>query len=621
MVGCHQATHDKEETIRREVFLRELVSNASDALEKKRFEAVQEGKDPGELRVTLTPDSDAGTLTIEDNGIGMARDEVEANLGTIAKSGTRAFLERAGEQGTAEARRLIGDFGVGFYSAFLVADEVSVVTRKEGEEPLKWRSRAHGGYTLRRATDEEMSGLERGTRVELKLKEEARNFATKDSVKNALQKYSSFVPHPVMMGEERLNALAALWAKNPDDVTEEEHKEFYRFISGQESGEYAYVCHFSVDAPLRLQGLLYFPKDSPELAMQERKPGVSLYKSGVLVERNSQRVAPEWLRMLQGAVDCEDISLNITREQPQETGPLQQVRQVVAKRAMKVMKEEAAKDNAGYSEWFDRCGTFIKEGICLDGSNRKELADLVRFASTSSEGKKDVSLAAYYERMPEWQQAIYYFVSTSAHAEETSPYIEGPTSKGAEVLLMSQPIDEFVMQHLGSYKGVQLVNVESADIPGKEDIESHDESGSLQGEELEETCRWLKENACKGSVKEVRASKRLVDSPALLVGHEPETVRKWRAAAMQAAGANQGTRKLMEEQADANACLEINPRHPLIKGLASCRHTDPELAQLVAEQLYENARLAAGAVLDTREMVTRFNRILERAVSPGSHTS
>lgn len=438
----------------REVFLRELVSNASDALEKARFDSTQEGRDPGALGIALIPDPNNSTLTIEDSGSGMDRDELEHNLGTIARSGTRAFVERAQQQGSDSAQSLIGQFGVGFYSAFLVADEVEVVSRREHGTAFRWHSSATDGvYSVREATDEEASGLQRGTRVKLNLKEDARNFATQDSVRNALRKYSSFIPHPIQMEGETLNQLSALLSKNTSEITDEEHKAFYQFITGETDASPQYNVCFSADVPISMRALLYMPRQSPELAMQTAEPGINLYSKGVLVERQSSQLVPHWLRLLKGAVECEDIPLNITRENLQSSRPLQQMKTVVTKRAIKGLKEEAKKDNDEYSAWFARCGKFIKEGVCMDSDNQRDIAELLRFKSTHGaqgdspdETTAKVSLSDYINRTPEGQHSIYYFVSSSDEQMHESPYVEGLRHKGVEVLLMSEPLDEFVMQ-------------------------------------------------------------------------------------------------------------------------------------------------------------------------------
>jgi len=599
----------------REVFLRELVSNASDALEKARHDALESGADPGALEVRVDTDAEKRTLTVTDKGIGMTREELVSNLGTIAKSGTKAFLEKLKAEGSKPGTELIGQFGVGFYSSFVVSDRVEVFTKSAADPPspvLRWESEGDGAFTVREATLEEAEGLDRGTRIVMHLKPDAVEFAAQATVERILQKYSSFVSHPIVLNGSRANEHAAIWSKQPKEVTDEEHHAFYKYVAKAYDMP-VYRMHFVADAPIAVQALLYFPALNKERAMERIEAGTQLYSRRVLIS-NSAKVLPDWLRFISGVVDSEDLPLNISRETLQDSRPVHKLRAVLTKRVLKLLKDEAKKDAVKYLEWFGTFGSYLKEGVCMDTDHKDALADLLRFDSTAEGGDgTGCSLKDYVGRMKEGQDTIYYLQASSREAANASPYLESLRAKGYECLLVYAPVDEFVMGHLAQYDGKRLQTAEHAVV----EVDTPEGGEGLSEEALEGLCAWMKETLGDMKIKEVKGTNRLVDSPAVLANHELEAMKRWRMVATQAA---QGTKdaNLLAELADAQATLEINPRHELVMQLQAARESGEEpkveLAKMVVEQLYDNARLAAGSINDPRLMVTRLNQLLSKAL-------
>lgn len=595
----------------RDVFIRELISNASDALEKYRHESLTVD-DPFDahvpLEVTISLDEEKHILTITDTGIGMSRSELEHNLGTIAHSGSNTFLTELAEAAQKDVS-LIGQFGVGFYAAFMAGQQVRVQSRSwDGSEGHEWISDGSGSFSIT-----EMEGLRRGTRIIVELKEDAHDYAQKWKVESIIKQYSSFVPFPIKLEEEVVNTVQALWTRNKSEISDEEYNDFYKFI-GNAGDEPEYRLHFSADAPLMINALLFVPKENFEmLGFGKMDPGVNLYCQRILIDQHSKMILPEWLRFLKGVVDSEDMPLNISRQALQDNALVAKLRKVVTKRFLKHLDEEAKKDEAKYLEFWNTFGIYIKEGATSDYEFQKELGKLLRFESSKSEDGKPIALADYILRMSPDQEAIYYINGPSRAAIEAGPYVEMFKKKDIEIIYTMEPIDDFVLSHLAEFDGKKLVSADRADldIPETEDEKNEDEKGGegkLDQESTDALLAWLKE-ALKEQVADVIASKRLVDAPAMIVnpdGHMTSTMERVMAASRTEKGLGLG--------GESKKNLEINPKNPIIKRLAELQKSDADFAADVALQIYDNAMIQAGLIVDPLVMVERNYKILGRAL-------
>ncbi len=589
----------------KDIFVRELVSNASDALEKLRHlqhteKDIFDGK--ADLEIRITTDEEAKTLIIEDRGIGMDHEELVENLGTIAHSGSKAFLQAMAE-GDQKNSNVIGQFGVGFYSAFMVADEVEVHTHswRPDAKQLVWKSDGKTGYEI---TEDSEEGS-RGCRIVLKLKEECEDFAKDYRIKGILETYSSFVPFPIFLNDERVNKVEALWLKKKNEISEEEYTEFYKF-QGKAFDEPRYRLHFSADAPLAINSLLFVPKENPEFpGMGEIDPGVALYCRKILIDDKPEELLPKWLRFLKGVIDSEDLPLNISRESMQDSSLVKKLGDVITKRFLKFLDKQATDDPESYKEFYSRFSRFLKEGVATDFSYREQLGKLLRYESSLTEEGEKIGVEAYIARAKEGQEEIFYQIAQNRAAIEAGPYLETFKARGLEVLFMYEPIDEYVMGSLPELQGKKLVAVDRSDI----DFDKYEATEKPEGEPLpekdgEKLVDFLKK-AFGERAKEVRLSKRLVDSPV---------------AALQSEGAmspqmRQMMQAMNQEMPGADPVeIELNPRHDLIKKLAATSAKDKELAGLVADQLYDNAMLSAGLLEDSKDMVNRLNTLLEKAM-------
>jgi TNF receptor-associated protein 1 len=586
----------------REIFIRELVSNASDALEKMRHLQLTEPAvhdDRLALEINLTTDDQAGTLTIQDYGVGMTRSELVENLGTIAHSGTKAFLQALKEGGQTPDAKLIGQFGVGFYSAFMVAKEVKVYTRswRPDGEHLLWRSDGTGTYEI-----EETEGQRRGCKVVITLKDDCKQFAQASEVRRILEHYSSFVPFPITLNGDRVNKIEAIWLRAKSSIKEEEYTEFYKF-QAKAYDEPRLRLHFSADAPLTINALLFTPRDNPERwGFGRTEPGVALYCKNVLIDPKPEGLLPEWLRFLRGVVDSADLPLNISRESMQDSALLRKIGRVIVGRYLKSLEEEAEKNPDGFRDFYAQFGLFLREGVTTDFEHRERLSKLLRFESSATEPGKTTTLTEYVARMPESQKQIYFLHAMNRAAIESGPYLEAFKARGYEVLFLYEPVDEFVMSHLGKFADKPLVSADSADLDlGDAPAPSGE---ALSAAEAEAFATWLRE-ALGEKVGKVKAGTRLFDSPVVALNTDkllsPAMRRLMRAM------------KQGEPEPAPRVDLEFNPRHALVRNLHSLRTTDPERALLVAEQLLDNALLAAGLVDEPRLIVGRLNRILELA--------
>ncbi len=596
----------------KDIFLRELISNAADATEKLRYLTLSGDEIADKdlpLEITIETDAEAHTLTISDNGIGMTREELIANLGTIAHSGSKEFInqlaqtsrESKGSSAGEVALSLIGQFGVGFYSAFMVADKVTLSTRsyRTEDESYIWTSDGSGSYTLEKG---EASG--RGTRIVLTLKPDAYKYAEPDNINKIIKQYSSFVPFPVKVNGEKANTVEAIWVKNPAEISDQEYEEFYKYLANAFDEPY-YKLHFSSDAPLDIKALLFVPKENFEsMGFSRMERGVNLFCKKVLIQEKSEAIVPEWARFIRGVIDSEELPLNISRETLQDNALVTKLNKVVTGRFLKFLDEQAKNDPDKYREFWDKFGNFLKEGAATDFVHKDALVKLLRFESNMTKDKELISLEQYVQRMQEEQKGIYYVSGYNRESIESGPYLEIFKDKGIEVLYVYETIDDYVLNSLPEFQGKKIIAAEqdSEDLPeiSEKQSESEDE---IPQDEVEGLLTWFKETL-GGKVTEVRVSKRLVDSPAVVLS---------------TFGTNSMARMMQLMNKDQGGAppsiLEINSSHPVMKGINDLHKNNDPFATAAAEQVLENAQIAAGLVVDPRGMVNRLNSILERAVA------
>ncbi|WP_125563931.1 molecular chaperone HtpG [Pseudoalteromonas rubra] len=603
----------------KEIFLRELVSNASDAADKLRFLALQNGdlyEGDADLRVRISADKDAKTVTISDNGIGMTRDEVISSLGTIAKSGTAEFFKNlTGDE--AKDSQLIGQFGVGFYSAFIVADEVTVRTRKAGEaQAVEWQSKGEGEYTLA-----DIEKAERGTEIILHLRDEELEFADDFRLRSIVTKYSDHISIPVEMfkapvpesegpdgekieaqpGEwEGINRATALWTRDKSEISEEEYKEFYKHV-GHDWEEPLTWAHNKVEGKTEYTSLLYIPKKAPfDMWNRDRQTGLKLYVQRVFIMDDAEQFMPSYLRFVKGLLDSNDLPLNVSREILQDNKVTQAIRKGCTSRILKMLDRMGKNKAEDYQTFWDEFGQVIKEGPAEDAANKEAIAKLLRFSSThTDESVQNVSLEQYIERMTEGQDKIYYVVADSFEAAKSSPHLEIFRKKGIEVLLLSDRVDEWMMSHLTEFaeKSFQSITRGDLDLGDMEDEESKkaQEESEKQVEGLVERIK----EALGDKVKEVRFTHRLTDSPACVVVDDHDM-----SSQMQ---------KLMESigqsAPESKPIFELNPEHQLVKHL-NVEQDEDKFAQW-SEVLLDQALLAErGSLKDPAGFVARLNKLM-----------
>ncbi|MBI5781091.1 MAG: molecular chaperone HtpG [Rhodocyclales bacterium] len=602
----------------KEIFLRELVSNASDACDKLRFEAAQHPElfeGDGELKICIDYDRDARTVTIRDNGIGMSREEAVAHLGTIAKSGTREFLQRLGAEGQADAR-LIGQFGVGFYSAFIVADRVTVRSRRAGLPPsagVLWEC-AMTGDAAGAFEVAEIERPERGTEVVLHLREGEDEFLSGVRLRELIRQYSDHILWPILMRKERwdesrgelvkeeeweqVNRASALWARPKQEISEEEYVEFYKHVAHDFEAPLAWV-HAKVEGRHEYTMLLYLPQRAP-FDLFERTPrhGLKLYVRRVFVLEDAERLLPRYLRFVRGVVDAADLPLNVSREMLQDSREIEAIRAGVTKRVLGLLEQLAKNEPEKYARFWREFGRVLKEGIIEDPANRERIAALLRFASTHSDSPEEtVALDDYLARMKPGQERIYYLTAESFAAARHSPHLEAFRSKGVEVLLLTDRIDEWWVAYLPEYQGKPLASVAKGEMDAALLSEDEKKAREKADEQLKPLLERLQ--ATLGErVKAVRVSSRLTEAPACLVVEEHEP-------GMQLARL---LRELGQEVPAHKPILELNPAHPVIARLQTA--SDDAFADW-ALLLYEEALLAEGGKLeDPAAFVQRMNRLL-----------
>ena len=589
----------------KEIFVRELISNASDALEKLRRTQLTEKEivdDNLELEINLNTDDSANQLIIQDFGIGMTEEELIKNLGTIAHSGSKEFMEALKSDGE-KNDALIGKFGVGFYSVFMVADKVQVYTRSWQNEAKGycWESDGSGSYEI-----EEVDGQRRGTKIVIKLKEDFTDYAKEDRIKDIVKKYSAFVQFPVSVNGEKVNTIEAIWLRSKSEVTDEEYEEFYKFQGNDYEGPLMRM-HFSADAPLEINALLFVPKRNMEkMGMMRNENKVALHCRKVLIDAEPKSLFPEWLRFLRGVVDSSDLPLNVSRETMQDSELLRKLNQVLTKRFLRFLNEQSNKQEETYLEFWNEFGPLIKEGVATDFTYKDDLAKLLRFESTALEPGKLTGLDAYVDRMASEQKEILFLFGKSRKSIEAGPYLEALRARSLEVLLLTEPVDEYVMQSVRDYKEFKVISADSEDLK-LDKLDQEPEGESLDKKSFKKLCKWLKDKL-KDRLSDVEEGERLIDSPVCVVGSD----------AMGGASARRIMKMMQgpdDEMPAQTVKLQINPRHGIIRGLSGLIEKDEETALLVSNQLIDNALASANLLDDPREMIARSYQALEKITS------
>jgi len=604
----------------RDIFLRELVANAADAIDKARFESLTRPELAREWRIRITADKDKKLLVISDNGIGMNEEEVASNIGTIAKSGTRAFLQALEAQGDQAANlpELIGQFGVGFYSAFMAADLVELDTKKSGtDDPaVKWSSDGEGEYTIDAGTR-----TEPGTTITLHLKEDAAEYLEFWKVSSIVRKYSDFIEYPVVMPksvkdkdgketvtEEVLNSQKAIWRRKPAEVTADEYKSFYSHLSNYGGTEYLKAIHFSAEGSNEFTALLFLPKEAPfNLLMPDlQKKGLQLYVKRVFITDECKELLPDYLRFVCGVVDSSDLPLNVSREILQENPIIGRIEKAVTGKILGELKKLLETDRESYEKFFDEFGRILKEGLHTDFANAEKLKDLAMYESMNTPAGKRITLAEYLAAMPESQENIYFITGEKRASVENSPVLEYYRSQGWDVLFMTDPIDDWVMQSMFQYQKKHFKAVDKGDFDEKAGADAVKAAQKKYGKFVD----FLKETL-KDSVVEVKFSARLTESPCCLVTEgnslSPHMERLFRA--------------MHQDIPKSRRILELNPGHPLIGALAKLAEAGGESAERAksyAHILLDQALLREGSPLpDTAGFVKAVGELLlERAERP-----
>ena len=596
----------------KEIVLRELISNASDAADKLRFEALANGalyENDSELKIHIAFDKAARTVTISDNGIGMSRDEVIANIGTIAKSGTKEFFNSlSGDQ--AKDANLIGQFGVGFYSAFIIADKVTLTTRRAGAtESVRWESAGEGDFTL-----EDADKASRGTEIVLHLREGEDEFLSDWKLKTIIRKYSDHITLPIVMKktewkdgaevaieeDETVNKASALWARNKNDITEEEYQEFYKHVSHDFENPLAYT-HSRVEGKQEYISLLYVPSKAPfDLYDRERRHGIKLYVKRVFIMEDAEKLMPQYLRFMRGVIDTSDLPLNVSREILQSSRDVEAIKAGSVKKVLGLLEDMAENKPEDYARFYKEFGRVLKEGPGEDFANKEKISALLRFASTKADTDvQDVSLKDYISRMQPEQDVIYYITADSFAAAQHSPHLEIFRKKGLEVLLMSDRVDEWLLGSLTEFEGKKLQSIAKGDLDlGKLESDTEKEIQKKIEEEAKTLVEKIKQTLGT-QVKDVRVTHRLTDSPACLVS-DAQDLSGNLARILKAAGQN---------APETKPILEINPSHKLVKRLEA--ETAEDVFADLAHVLFDQALLAEGGTLeDPASFVKRMNSLI-----------
>jgi molecular chaperone HtpG len=594
----------------KDIFLRELISNASDAIDTIRFQSLTKQElleNNSDWKIKIIPDEKNGTLTISDNGVGMSKESIVENLGTIAKSGTRAFLEALQQTDARDRPELIGQFGVGFYSSFMVADRVTVVSRPAGspKDGVKWESDGQGEFSI-----EDVDKPARGTDVILHLRDDSKEFLQPWRIHEIVKKYSDFVEHPIVMDvereedkqkkvvEETLNSRKALWLRNKSDITKEEYNEFYHHLS-HDFQDPARVIHYKAEGTIEFKALLYVPAHRPlDMMFADRRKGLHLYIQRVFIMDDCEALLPPYLRFVKGVVDSPDLPLNVSRELLQQSAPLEKIKSNLVNKLLTTFDEMKRKEYDAYVSFYKELGPVLKEGVSQDWANRQKVAELLLFESTKTERGKYTTLDQYIESMPVSQPEIYFLIGENRELIENSPYLESFKAKGQEVLLLTDPIDEFVTGSLTEFKGKKLKAVDRGEV-------SASELDEAKKKELQPLLDYLKSKL--GDIKEARVSHRLKESAVCLVADEGEM-----GAHMERLMARLGREK---DFPASKKILEVNADHPAIQAMRQLHARDASDARLekYCRLLYDQAVIAEGSkVRDPLVLAQYINELLAR---------
>ncbi len=602
----------------KEIFLRELVSNASDAADKLRFEALSDDalfEGDGELKIRVAVDKEARTITVTDNGIGMSRQEVIDNIGTIAKSGTREFFQALTGDAAKDAQ-LIGQFGVGFYSSFILADRVTLVTRRAGlprQEGVRWESSGQGEYTI-----ETVDRARRGTEVTLHLREGEDEFLDASRLRSILRRYSDHISLPIVMRkedkgdseaheDETVNSATALWSRAKHEISEDEYEEFYKHVAHDFEAPLAHV-HSRVEGNLEYTSLLYIPSRAPfDLWDRHTRRGVKLYVRRVFIMDDAEHLMPTYLRFVRGVIDCADLPLNISRELLQQNKQIDSIRAGSVKKVIGLLESVAKNEPEKYADFWREFGRVLKEGLVDDSANRDDLAKLIRFASTYTDSpEQGVSLADYVGRMKDGQDKIYYITAATFAAAKNSPHLEVFRDRGVEVLLLSDEVDEIAVMHLQEFEGKTLQSVTKGSLDlgalAGEDSSETQESADEHSALVERVKRCLAER-----VKDVRITQRLTASPACLVADEHEM----------SANLERLLRSAGQKVPATKPIMELNPDHAIVALLE--RESDDSRLSDWSHILFDQALLSEGGQLDDPgAFVGRLNRMLSQLAEPAA---
>ena len=588
----------------REIFLRELLSNSADALSKVQFLALTSADQllnpDASLQIELSFDEDQQTITIEDTGCGMTREELIENLGTIASSGTLKFLREA-QQSKQAVQNLIGQFGVGFYAVFMVADKVELTTRSWHPESQawSWSSSGSGKYELALASKED-----RGTKIVLHLKEEAKEFCNEYRLKSIVSKYSNYVPHPIQLKGETINKMTAIWTQSKETVSQKDYEEFYKQISYDHQPALQHL-HLSIDAPMQYYALLYIPqKINNEVLYARDGKGLALYAQKVLIQPQHSGLLPSYLRFVQGVVDSEDLPLNVSRESVQQNALVERIKKSLTTRLLKELQTLAENNSDSYNHFWKEFGALLKEGVSADFGNRSKLMDLLRFNSSLSEGATaDVSLKDYVIRMRDEQKEIYYIVGPSRESLQLHPNLEYFRKQSLEVLFLHDHIDDFLMNELRDYDGKAFKSISQADIDVPDPVEDNSQMSTEQREVL---LHKIKQQL-GDRIKDVIASKRLVDSPCSLVNPQENM----------SAQMERMMKMVNEEYQISKRNLEVNLKHPILQNLAKLAEENPksEFFGQAVEQLFRSAMLVEGLLDNPTELLPDLYDFMEAATA------
>jgi len=585
-----------------EVFLRELISNASDALNKARFRQLTDKEmhdADAALEIQVHLDAKEQTFEIEDSGIGMSREDLVERLGTVASSGTLDFVKQLGEQKQPADTNWIGKFGVGFYSVFMVADEVTVETRHADQDSvgLRWRSTGQGKYTV-----EEIDREKRGTKVSFKLKDEHNSFSRTYRVKEIVEKYSNFVDFPIVVDEEKVNTVSALWHRNRNDVSAEELEEFYKFVANDFEAPLGHL-HLSVEGRASFRALLFIPARGPvEFVREELEKSVQLYSNRVFIQDDCKELLPEYLRFIRGVVDTEDLPLNVSREVTQSSPAMARIKEVLADKILGLLEDWAENDQEKYATFFSNFGVIFKTGVLPGVKGKDRVVELLRFESTKTEGNDRVSLKKYVEGMQEDQSEIYYVSGEHRDVVERNPNLEYFRKNDIEVLFLLDPVDPFLIPHLEKYDEKPLKTIEKADIDLKKDEAGREEA---LDEEAAKSLAGVFKEILGDRVEEVTESKRLVESAATLVVGET--------------GLDSQTERMMKmmnkDFRGGKKILEINTAHPLIRNLSAIHQNkgDGEFLKKCVIQVFEGALLIDENLESVTDFVSRMTEIMAKA--------